>query len=89
MGFSGGDIQHLHAAANALKSVVGNIDGQAAAISQAARTAAGAAGTRAVASTASSCLGALGKAAADTGLIVSQLGQVATMTAENLTAATR
>jgi hypothetical protein len=89
MGFTGGDVEHLRAAANALKSVVGNIDGHAAAISQAAREAASAAGTPVVAATASSCLGALGRAAADTGLIVSQLGNVAVVTAENLTAATR
>jgi hypothetical protein len=89
MGFSGGDIEHLHAAANALKSVVANIDGQAAAISLAASEAPGVAGTQAVAMTASSCLSALAKATSDTGLIVGQLGSVAVVTADNLTSATR
>jgi len=89
MGFSGGDIEHLHAAANALKSVVANIDGQAAAISLAAFEAPGAAGTRAVAATSASCLSALARAAADTGIIVGELSHVAAVTAENLTTATR
>jgi len=89
MGFSGGDIEHLHAAANALKSVVANIDGQATAISQAAHEAPAAAGTQAVATTSASCLSALVRATSDTALIVGQLGHVAVVTAENLTAATR
>jgi len=89
MGFSGGDIEHLRAAANALKSVVASIDGQAAAISLAEFEVAGAAGTKAVAASAASCLGALVRATSDTGLIVGQLGHVAVVTAENLTAATR
>lgn len=89
MGFSGGDIEHLHAAANALTSVVGNVEGQAAAISLAAFEAPAIAGTQAVAVTAASCLGALAKATADTGTIVGQLSHVAVVTAENLSAATR
>jgi len=89
MGFSGGDIQHLHAAASALRSVVANIDGQAAAISQAEFEVPGAAGTKAVAVTATSCLSALVKATSDTGLIVDRLSHVAVVTAENLAAATR
>jgi erythromycin esterase-like protein len=89
MGFSGGDIQHLHAAASALRSVVDNVDGQAAAISQAAFDVGYAAGTKPVTVAATSCLSALVKATSDTGLIVGQLGHVAVVTAENLAAATR
>lgn len=89
MGFSGGDIQHLHAAASALKSVVANIDGQAAAIAGAEFDVSYAAGTKAVDASATSCLSALVKATSDTALVVGQLGEVAVVTAENLTAATR
>lgn len=78
-----GDLQHLHAAAASLRSVVSSTKGQSQAISNAASAAAGAAGNGAVEAAAQQCLGALAKAAGDTSLVVDHLGQVAQITADN------
>lgn len=82
-----GDPQHLKAAAAALKPVVGSLTGQSHSISSASGTAAGAAGHQNVVEAIEHCLGSLSKATGDTGLIISQLGQVAQLTAENLSKA--
>jgi hypothetical protein len=88
VGFRGGDAEHIHASAMAMKAVVTSAGTHSKAATSAGKQASDAAGDARVASAVSALARALGKAAADTGTSVSDLGEVAKTTAAHLEKAT-